>query len=133
MKRCLILMSLLAICSAALGVTIGWNDSPRATGYRVYHGRASRNYTNSIDAGSWTNLSFRLPSGTNYIAVTAYNAVGESGFSDELVFVPPQPLQLRVETSDELSGPWLPIFATTVTNSRQQRFFRTILTSEATQ
>lgn len=113
--------------AAAWSVTIGWDGSRGATGYRVHHGRASGTYTNVIEAGT-NQASFGLPPGTNYIAVSAYNVVGESGLSEELVFVqPPPPLTLLIETSGELLGPWLQMFSAAVTNNEAQRFFRMTL------
>lgn len=98
---------------AALAVTIGWDAAPGATGYRVYHGGTSRGYTSVIDitgppeAGTpnpKTQASFDLPRGTNFIAVTAFNAAGESAPSEELVFA--EPMILRVERSADVTGPW---------------------------
>jgi hypothetical protein len=72
-------------------VTLTWNppDSSSGqgipTGYRVYYGPASRGYTTSNDAA--LNLTYLIPnfSGprTVYFAVTAYNNIGESPFSNE--------------------------------------------------
>lgn len=113
--------------AAAWSVTIGWDGSRGATGYRVHHGRSSGTYTNVIEAGT-NQARFLLPPGTNYIAVSAYNVVGESGLSEELVFVqPPPPLTLLIETSGELLGPWLQMFSAAVTNNEAQRFFRMTL------
>ncbi|MEN6438881.1 MAG: hypothetical protein ABFD97_09880, partial [Syntrophobacter sp.] len=90
--KSLIILLFVITCSAqyafAAQVQIAWNASADAavTGYKVYHGTASRTYTSTLDAG--TNLTY-LISGISdaqprYIAVTAYSASAESSFSDEL-------------------------------------------------
>lgn len=62
-------------------------------GYRLYYGTESGLYQNSIDLGLTTRYSLSqvpLPGGkTYYFAVTAYNAAGESGFSNEVTAVSP--------------------------------------------
>lgn len=108
-----------------MAVTIGWDRAPGAKGYRVYHGRAPGAYTNVIEAGSLTALRLDLPKGTNYIAVKAYNAAGESGFSQEVVYSPP--MELRVDCSDQIDGPWSTLLSRFVTNTGGQMFFRTTL------
>lgn len=123
--------------AAAWPVTIGWDGSPGAK-YRVYHGRSSRAYTSVVDAGTNTQLRLTLPAGDNFIAVTAFNEVGESDYSKEIWFyasntaVPA--LNLRVEASEVLpdgslfpDGHWETLFSTTVTNNGTQRFFRMTL------
>lgn len=87
-------------------VVLAWDASPDATvtGYNVYHGVASRNYTNTLNAGS--NLTAQCSNlvGTvrYYFAATAYNASGtESVYSDELVYTvpatPPTPRNVRLK------------------------------------
>jgi hypothetical protein len=70
-------------------VTLAWNASTnsRVTGYNVYYGQASGQYTSSVDAGS--NLTATVtgltPGITYYFAAQAYNANGdESPFSSEV-------------------------------------------------
>jgi hypothetical protein len=77
-------------------VTLAWDGSPspEVTGYRVYHGTTSGNYSNSVVVGSvTTNTVSGLASGvTYYFAVTAYDTNGvESVFSNEISFVPGLP------------------------------------------
>lgn len=79
--------------SATSSVTLAWNrsTSTNVTGYRVYYGASSRNYSNSVVAGNvTTNTVPGLASGVTYFfAVTAYNAGGlESSFSSEFSYVP---------------------------------------------
>ena len=75
-------------------VVLGWTQSTDATviGYKVYHGSACRNYTDSVDVGNavtylYTGLS---DTGAHYFAVTDYSSSAESGFSNELVCYPVQ-------------------------------------------
>lgn len=54
-----------------------------ATGYRVYYGPSSGNYTGVIDIGNSTDRTINAPAGTYYGALTAYNSTSESGYSAE--------------------------------------------------
>lgn len=76
------------------------SPSPDVTGYKIYMGPASRNYTNAIFAGNVTQFLVQLPGATNYLAATTItvksgsvgaNAVQESDFSNEVMVkaVPP--------------------------------------------
>jgi hypothetical protein len=76
---------------AAQKVTLAWNQSPdlNVIGYRVYHGAASRNYTNIVDVGNATSatISNLVEGATYYFAATAYNVLGmESEYSDEITY-----------------------------------------------
>ena len=78
---------------ATSSVSLAWNRSSttNVTGYRVYYGAASRNYSNSVVAGNVTNITVPgLASGVTYFfAVTAYNASGlASAFSTEFSYMP---------------------------------------------
>ena len=68
-------------------VTVSWaaNSEPDISGYRLYHGRTSRNYTSNIDTGLVTTTTYDLQqTGTHWFALTAVNNSGlESDFSDE--------------------------------------------------
>ncbi len=70
-------------------VTVGWNASPSSvTGYKVYYGPSSGNYTFPVrDAGN--ALSYTIPdnltASSYYIAATAYNGTAESIKTPELV------------------------------------------------
>lgn len=81
-------------------VTLAWDQSPspEVTGYRVYDGATSGNYSNSVVVGNvTTNMIAGLTSGVTYFfavvfAVTAYDANDvESAFSNEISFVPGLP------------------------------------------
>ena len=85
-------LSVLIACFAtnafAGQVNLGWNASTGSvSGYRVYYGTASGNYTSQIDAGAATTATVAsLADGaTYYFAVKAYDgAKNESGFSNEV-------------------------------------------------
>jgi Domain of unknown function (DUF4082)/Bacterial Ig domain/Bacterial Ig-like domain (group 2)/Fibronectin type III domain len=90
----LILAVLGTTVQAAQNVTLAWNASPSSdvTGYRVYYGASSGNYSNSVVVGNvTTNTVPGLASGATYFfAVTAYNAIGlESLFSNEIGYTVP--------------------------------------------
>lgn len=75
-------------------VAFAWDSSPspEVTGYRVYYGAASGNYTNSVAVGKVKSVTVPgLASGVTYFfAVNANNASGlESAFSNELTFTVP--------------------------------------------
>ncbi|MBI5755921.1 MAG: fibronectin type III domain-containing protein [Nitrospirae bacterium] len=56
------------------------------TGYKVYYGTESGNYTASTDVGNVTTYTVSdLPPQTYYLAVTAYDVYGnESDYSNEV-------------------------------------------------
>jgi hypothetical protein len=99
----ILLLALLHSPSKALSVTLpgysvdlAWDrsPSPEVTGYRVYYGVASGNYTNSVVVGNvTTNTVPALSRGVTYFfAVTSYDANGrESTFSNEINLVPGLP------------------------------------------
>lgn len=73
-------------------LTLGWNasTSPGITGYRVYYGTASGNYTNSLTVANVTTATVSgLTAGvTYYFAVTDTDAAGlESPFSNQASYV----------------------------------------------
>jgi hypothetical protein len=75
-------------------VALAWTASPSSTiaGYRLYYGGASRDYTNTLEAGDATSVTVAdLAVGATYFfAVTAYDIVGlESSFSDEISYTVP--------------------------------------------
>jgi len=82
----------------AASVSIAWDPpipSTSVTGYKIYHGQNSRDYTASVDAGNkLTGIVDRLdPTKTYYFALTAYNShMNESEYSAELVWdnTPPE-------------------------------------------
>ncbi len=57
-------------------ITMNWSANPEldSAGYKVYWGVSQGSYINSVDVGNVTNYIVQsLPSGTYYIAVTAYD------------------------------------------------------------
>lgn len=85
-------------------VSLQWqrSPSPEVTGYRIYYGAVTRNYSNSIAVGNVTNSV--LPGlnigETYYFTVAAYTASGlESLFSNEVLYIVPgglAQLQIRI-------------------------------------
>mgnify|MGYP001819097473 FL=1 len=76
----------LNLSTNGLKVNLDWDPVNNAQGYKLYY--ASSPYTgpdsiNSIDLGNINAVSFELWKGAAfYIAVSAYNAVSEIGFSN---------------------------------------------------
>ena len=76
----LLLLIFGSVQASAQSVTLTWdrNPEPEVTGYRVYYGTSTRNYTLSADAGN--NTTFVVTgldvSQDYYFAVRAYNGVG---------------------------------------------------------
>ncbi len=79
----------------AASVTLAWDPStdPTVSGYNLYYGGGSRNYTNLVDATAANSVSIgNLTAGaTYYFAATAYTEAGlESDYSSEVTYaVPP--------------------------------------------
>ena len=96
---CFLLIALLiALCSMpfstadAAQVELTWEPpSGSVTGYKVHYGGTSGNYDHSVDVGNSIGCTISgLQEGeTYYFAATAYNAVDESNFSEELVHTIP--------------------------------------------
>lgn len=90
-----------ATVAAQYGVALSWerSTSTAVSGYRVYYGTASGNYTNSLTVGNvTTNTVLGLTGGVPYFfAIRAYTVGGmESPFSAESRFVPGQAqMQIR--------------------------------------
>ncbi|MFO0773704.1 MAG: fibronectin type III domain-containing protein [Nitrospiraceae bacterium] len=80
----------LAAPATAGDLSLGWNaptTGSTPTGYRLHLGPSSGQYTTlpNIDVGNVLSYILRgVPSGTHYIAATAYNAVGSSDYSNEI-------------------------------------------------
>ena len=85
------LLAFLAFSSAAHAsqATLAWDAStqPEVTGYKIYWGTSSGQYTGSVDVGNVTTYTVTgLNSGTTYYFVaTCYTATGaESGYSNQV-------------------------------------------------
>ena len=85
----LLFCAVLAVApSSSQAVTLGWDPTPGANGYKLHYGTSSSNYTSVVDAGaSTTNRITGLQIGTKYyFAVSAYNDFGESDYSTEIAY-----------------------------------------------
>jgi hypothetical protein len=103
-------LSLIAFALSSRAVVVGWDASSGASGYKLYYGTTSSNYTSIVDAtGNTTNRVSGLQIGTRYyFAVSAYNSVGESAPSAEISYVvtnvaPTLVAPLSVATTKETS------------------------------
>ncbi|MFU8858345.1 MAG: fibronectin type III domain-containing protein [Deferrisomatales bacterium] len=84
--------------ASARDVTIGWDPNPsteNVVGYVVYFGPVSRYesgftaYPKQVDVGNTTQAPLSLgDEAVSYVAVVAYNAAGQSDYSEELVVDP---------------------------------------------
>jgi hypothetical protein len=96
-----ILLALLAGLAGtkAATVSLSWNPSSgtNTTGYNIYYGTASGNYTNRVTVGNVSAITIsNLTAGTTYyFAATAFDAGGdESIYSNEAMFIVPGVLTL---------------------------------------
>ena len=84
----LILMCCFTNAVFAGQATLAWDpSSSSASGYRVYYGTASGNYTSNVNVGNATTstVSNLTDDSTYYFSVKAYDSEGnESGFSNEV-------------------------------------------------
>jgi hypothetical protein len=91
---------LITLALAARAVTLAWDASPGAIGYKLYYGTQPTNYITFIDVGNvLTNRITNLVVGVRYyFAVTAYTASAESVKSAEIFYdvAPLPPLNLRI-------------------------------------
>ena len=108
-----LLVSLLVFGSvlevSAANVRLAWDPSPEplVTGYRLYYGTSSGNYTNVIDAGNRTDYTVTgLAEGTTYyFAATAYTGTGdESTFSNVASYTVPGGTPAPVSGSSDGGG-----------------------------
>lgn len=99
-----------------MDVALEWdpNLEPEVTGYKLYYGTVSGDYSRSVDAGNstTTTVSDLVAGVTYYFVVTAYDGNGvESPPSDEIVFEMylPSHLQLAHLSAGPPPGPGEPI------------------------
>ena len=81
-----------------VAVTLTWDAAPGSIGSKLHCGPSSGNYSTVVDTGASVEHTIELP-GDYYCAASAYNAIEESGFSNELFFTvrlgAPQRLRLK--------------------------------------
>lgn len=96
-KTIMITMVMMVVsgCLFAAQIQVTWNANTEEdlAGYRLYVGKASRQYGEPIDVGNVTEHVMEITpeyGATYYFALTAYDTSGnESGYSDEATcFVP---------------------------------------------
>ncbi|MBN2809787.1 MAG: fibronectin type III domain-containing protein, partial [Deltaproteobacteria bacterium] len=82
----ILLFSSLPLLAGNLDLAWDPSTSTEVSGYRLYYGTTSKNYTESVDVGNVTTyLLTGLTDGeTYYLAVTAYSSNTESDFSNEV-------------------------------------------------
>lgn len=108
MKTFVLYSILLAVSGSPAEVKLGWDypeeDQSLITGYKIYWGSSSKNYTNHVTIVGGTNLtgtvSGLLPGTTYYFAATAFSGDLESEFSNEVNYAPPlkAPTGFRIES-----------------------------------
>ena len=94
----------------AAEITLAWdpNVEPDLSGYKVYSGTASRNYSGTVDVGNWTRcvMGGLEPGRTYYFAAKAYNAAGsESDYSAEVVYSVPAACSFSLSPGSQSYGP----------------------------
>lgn len=83
MRRLLLILACALLAPAtglAASMTLAWDASAGATGYKLLYGTASGTYTVALDVGAATQVTVPalLPGTTYYFAAEAYNASGTS-------------------------------------------------------
>src|SRR5213079_2731336 len=89
---CLVAFLSLATCGFSQNsVTLGWDASPGASGYKVHYGTTSQNYPNTISGSATSATVTNLAPGTTYyIVVSAYGSLGVEGpYSGEMTYTVP--------------------------------------------
>jgi hypothetical protein len=99
LKKVLFLLTFLLLmlqipAKADSSVTLVWAPSsdPNASGYNVYFGTTSHNYTSMVTVGNTTSATIPglTPGTTYYFAITTYDMSGnESVFSSEVSYLVP--------------------------------------------
>jgi len=84
-------LPLTSFAGAAISANLSWTASsdPNVTGYNIYYGNTSHQYTNSVSVGNVTSVNVpNLTTGTTYFfAAKAHDAAGnQSDFSNEAAF-----------------------------------------------
>lgn len=94
MRRLSLLLLLLLLPCVAVGgsgnqtgsVSLQWNGTVNAIGYRIYYGESSEQYHTSVNTGLATtaNIGGLQRNRRYYFAATALYSDDESGFSNEV-------------------------------------------------
>jgi hypothetical protein len=125
-QKAMLLLVCMCAAGAVQGATVGfsWTEDVNTNVlYRLHYGPAPRGYTNGMELGYCANTMVTLGPGTYYFALTAYNAKGESGFSNELVWTAPD--QLRLVSERSVDGVlWEPAGTNLVDVARPIEFWR---------
>lgn len=99
------LILLLPCLTLALDVTLAWDKNrDEVSGYRLYYGRESRNYSTVIDVGEDTShrITGLEDDRTYFFAVTAYNSSNsESDYSGEISYPYASPVNLLINSGFE--------------------------------
>jgi len=82
-------------------VTLLWNESATATGYKLYWGTESGVYEFSEDVGDVLEAVVEIPE-DSYIAATAYNDYGESGYSNEIYYELAEPQGIQPASGGQI-------------------------------
>lgn len=117
MKRVLpIVIVILVACAITRAVTFTWLSNPETNiaSYVIYMGTNTGRYLASTNCGNVTNFaiaSSALFPGTNFVALTAVDALGFESAPTEISFVlPSAPKNFRVKLSMDSAtspiGPW---------------------------
>lgn len=87
-------------------LTASWSVVPNATGYKVKRGTSAGTYTTTVDAGNVTSYNITgLTNGTRYyVAIVAYNGVGDGGTSNELNAQPAATSYIKTKYNDISNG-----------------------------
>lgn len=103
---CLLFFTTSVFASYPLGTSWNANDvEDNVIGYRVYASRESQEYTIDSRVANITEgeaVEIQLEQGKWYLVLTAYNADGESGWSNEIVRkvgVPDAPVGFRIKVT----------------------------------
>jgi hypothetical protein len=129
-------LAILAVFLAAISTNPAWaqsislawspSSSPAVTGYKVFYGLASGNYTSVIDAGGQTSLTIPglAPGATYYLAVLAYDAAGDQSlFSNEVTnSVPAPPLITAQPINQTVNAGAMATFAVTASGTPPLNF-----------
>ena len=110
LSLCASVQALCAATPAFVNVTLAWNPSPSGgvSGYRVYMGNRSGNYTNMTGVGNSTSITVSnlQPGVTYFFAITAFDVFGrESGFSNEINYTPPVVVTPQIASLQLRSAP----------------------------